>query len=77
VNRRDAEDAEMPLRENLISGEVINAAVEVHHLRLTGYRLGLLLNFNVPVLKKGIKRVVLGLPDDSSADVSARSAALR
>jgi len=29
------------------------------YLRLTGYRLGLLINFNVPILKKGIKRIVL------------------
>ncbi|MFB3881162.1 MAG: GxxExxY protein [Armatimonadota bacterium] len=47
------------------------------YLRLTGYRLGLLINFNVPVLTKGVKRVVLGLPDDSSAESSARSASLR
>jgi len=29
------------------------------YLRLTGLRLGLLINFNVPLLKNGIKRVVL------------------
>lgn len=29
------------------------------YLRLTGKRLGLLINFNVPVLKQGIKRVIL------------------
>ena len=28
-------------------------------LELTGHRLGLLLNFNVPLLKDGIKRLVL------------------
>jgi GxxExxY protein len=47
------------------------------YLRLTGYRLGLLINFNVPVLTKGITRVVLGLPDTSSADRSAPAAPLR
>ncbi|KPJ57919.1 MAG: GxxExxY protein [Planctomycetes bacterium DG_23] len=31
------------------------------YLKLTGFKLGLLLNFNVPVMKDGIKRVVLGL----------------
>ena len=29
------------------------------YLRLTGLRLGLLINFNVPLLKNGIKRIVL------------------
>ena len=29
------------------------------YLKLTGYRLGLLINFNVPVIKDGIKRIVL------------------
>ena len=33
------------------------------YLRLTGSKLGLLLNFNVPVLKDGIHRVVLGLEE--------------
>jgi GxxExxY protein len=31
------------------------------HLRLTGKRLGLLINFNVDLIKDGIKRVVNGL----------------
>jgi GxxExxY protein len=31
------------------------------YLRLSGKSLGLLINFNVPVLKSGIKRVVNGL----------------
>jgi len=29
------------------------------YLRLTGKRLGFLINFNVPLIKNGIKRVVL------------------
>jgi|GEM_PF-3638739 GxxExxY protein len=29
------------------------------YLRLGGWRVGLLLNFNVPVLKRGIRRLVL------------------
>ena len=29
------------------------------YLRLTGKKLGLLINFNVPVLHKGIKRIIL------------------
>ena len=31
------------------------------YLRLGGWKVGLLINFNVPVLKDGIKRRVLGL----------------
>ena len=29
------------------------------YLKLTGLRLGLLLNFNVPVIREGIKRIIL------------------
>jgi GxxExxY protein len=29
------------------------------HLRLTGLRLGYLLNFNVPIIKEGMRRFVL------------------
>jgi GxxExxY protein len=44
-------------------------AVQEHHpvfdaqvltyLKLTGHRLGLLINFNVPLIKEGIKRIIL------------------
>jgi len=33
------------------------------YLKLTGKRLGLLINFGAPLIKDGIHRVVLGLPD--------------
>ncbi len=29
------------------------------HLRLTGKRLGFLINFNVPLIKNGISRIIL------------------
>ncbi len=29
------------------------------HLKLTGKRLGFLINFNVPLIKRGIKRIIL------------------
>ena len=29
------------------------------HLKLTGIRLGYLINFNVPLIKQGIKRIIL------------------
>lgn len=35
------------------------------YLRLGGWSIGLLINFNVPVLKQGIRRRVLGLRDDA------------
>ncbi len=55
----------------LIGGEVVvelkavESLLPVHeaqllsYLRLTGKRLGFLVNFNVPLLKHGIKRIVL------------------
>ena len=39
--------------------EDIHTAVMLTYLKLTGFRTGLILNFNVPVLKNGIRRVVL------------------
>ena len=36
----------------------VHVAQVVTYLRLTGARLGLLVNFNVPMLKQGIRRVV-------------------
>ncbi len=38
----------------------IHEAQLLTYLRLSGIWLGLLINFNVPVLKKGVKRLVLG-----------------
>ena len=37
----------------------IHTAQVISYLKATGCQLGLLINFNVPVLKRGIKRVVL------------------
>ena len=37
----------------------IHSAQIISYLRMTNRTLGLLINFNVPVLKEGIKRVVL------------------
>ena len=60
------------LRLDLLVGDCLIVelkAVEKHnplfeaqllsYLKLTGHRLGLLINFNVPVLKNGLKRIIL------------------
>jgi len=50
----------------------IDEAQVLAYLKLGGWTVGLLINFNVPVLRDGIKRVVLNYKD-----VSASSAPLR
>jgi GxxExxY protein len=37
----------------------IHTAQVLSYLKMTGLQLGLLINFNVPVLKEGIRRIVL------------------
>jgi GxxExxY protein len=44
----------------------IHAVQLLTYLRATGHKLGLLINFNVTVLKHGIKRVVLSHPHDQN-----------
>jgi GxxExxY protein len=39
--------------------EPVHEAQLLTYLRLTGLKVGLLINFNVPVLKEGIRRLVL------------------
>lgn len=41
--------------------EPIHEAQILTYLKLTGLKLGLLINFNVPVLKDGVRRIVNGL----------------
>lgn len=47
------------------------------YLQQTGTKLGLLLNFNVPVMKDGIERIVLGLQELKKAFLCETFAALR
>ena len=42
----------------------IHDAQLLTYLRLGGWKVGLVINFNVPVLKDGIRRRVLGLSED-------------
>ena len=37
----------------------IHEAQVLTYLKVTGNRLGLLINFNAPLIKKGIKRIIL------------------
>ena len=41
----------------------IHEAQLLTYMRLGGWKVGLLINFNVPVLKQGIRRRVLGLEE--------------
>jgi GxxExxY protein len=55
----------------------IHEAQMLTYLRLGGWKAGLLINFNVPVLKQGVRRLVLGLEQESNLGFSAVSAPLR
>lgn len=41
----------------------IHDAQLITYLRLGGWKVGLLINFNVPILRDGIRRRVLGLQE--------------
>ena len=43
--------------------EPIHQAQVLSYLNLSGYKMGLLINFNVRVLRNGIRRLVMNLPD--------------
>ncbi len=49
--------------------KAVEALLPVHeaqlltYLKIGGWKAGLLINFNIPVLKHGIKRIVLGLKE--------------
>jgi GxxExxY protein len=68
----DGDQLDAGLRLDILAGEMVIVelkAVEKHnplfeaqlltYLKLTGHRLGLLINFNVALIKDGIKRIVL------------------
>jgi len=53
---------EVTREEDRIGREIVNAICEsqlLSHLKLTNKRLGYLINFNVPLIKNGIKRMVI------------------
>ena len=49
--------------------KAVDAIISIHeaqlltYMKLGGWKVGLLINFNVPVLKQGIKRLVLGFEE--------------
>jgi len=49
----------------------VHEAQLLTYLKLSGLRLGLLVNFNVSVLKNGIKRIVNNLPEPAALQVDA------
>jgi GxxExxY protein len=50
----------------------IHQAQLLSYLKLGGWKLGLLINFHAPLLRDGIKRVVLGLEEVSKPATSKR-----
>ena len=56
------------LKENQVEQSIpVHKKQLLTYLRLTGCRLGLLINFGEEFIGKGITRVVNGLPDDPDA----------
>ena len=53
------EDAVVVEIKSVLRYEPVFTAQMLTYLRITGLRVGLLLNFNNPVLRDGIKRIVL------------------
>ena len=51
----------------------IHEAQLLTYLKLGGWKVGLLVNFNVPVLKQGIRRRVLGLEEEVRFSASSAS----
>ena len=49
--------------------KAVDAIIPIHeaqlltYMKLGGWKVGLLINFNVPILKQGIKRLVLGFEE--------------
>jgi GxxExxY protein len=50
----------------------IHTAQVLTYLKLGGWTIGLLLNFNVPILRNGIKRLVLNYNESSAPSASLR-----
>ena len=44
----------------------LDSAQVLTYLKLSGHKVGLILNFKVPILTQGIRRLVMNLPEDSA-----------
>ena len=61
----------------VVEVKAIDALLPIHqaqllsYLKLGGWKLGLLINFHVPLLRDGIKRVVLGLEEPPQSAATA------
>jgi GxxExxY protein len=51
----------------------VHDAQVLSYLRLGHWPVGLLINFNVPILKQGIRRLVLGLSESNKPSASSAS----
>jgi len=51
----------------------IHDAIVLTYLRLSGCRIGLLINFNVPVLREGVRRLVLNYAEPTSEGLAPQS----
>lgn len=55
----------------VVEVKAIEALLPLHeaqlltYLRLGGWKVGLLMNFNVPVLRRGIRRLIWGRPEEA------------
>lgn len=55
------------LNEIVVEIKAVDSLLPIHkaqlltYLKLGGWKVGLLINFNVPILKEGISRIVLGI----------------
>lgn len=67
MNRRDAETRSFRENTEKVIGACIAIARWLTYLKLSGLTLGLLIHFNVPVLKDGIKRIANNFVDSSAS----------
>ena len=75
---RSARRIRNELTEKVVELKVVDTLRPIHqaqllsYLKLGGWTMGLLINFNVPVLAKGIKRVVLNYRESSAISAPRR-----
>jgi len=63
LSRKDAETQRVRKERRVVARTASSIADKIRRKKYDGKRIILLLNFNVPVLKDGIHRIVLGLEE--------------